>query len=363
MRERTPLHELTVRAGATYVQDGEWELPAHFGDKAREYKRARDHAAVFDISPRGKIEVTGADAVTFLHNLCTNDIKNLAPGAGCEAFLTNVKARVVAHLWVWRQTLAEPAALRLDVAAGYAAKVISHLDHHLISERVELLDQTQAYAQLHLCGPAAPSLAAQVLGHGAAELAPLHHCSGASEGVVSIRRHNALGIPGFDVLAAAEAARQLWCALTDAGAAPAGLESSEVLRVEAGQPADGVDIDDNRFVVEVGRGAQAISYTKGCYLGQEPIVMARDRGHVNRLLQGVKLPGGAVAPGTKLFRDGQEVGLVTSSVYSPRFGKGIGLAYVRRGNQEPGTVLQVETAGERGEAVVSALPFEASGSA
>jgi folate-binding protein YgfZ len=224
-----------------------------------------------------------------------------------------------------------------------------------------LLDHTRELAQLHLCGPEAPALAARVLGHGAAELGSLQHCPGTQEGVKSIRRHDVLGLPGFDVIATPEVARDVWRALTEAGAMPAGVETFETLRVEAGLPVDGVDMDEDRFVVEVGRGAQAISYTKGCYLGQEPIVMARDRGHVNRMLLGVKLSGGAVARGARLFRDGQEVGLVTSSVFAPRLGMAVGLAYVRRGSREPGTAVEVETAAGRAEAVVCKLPFVGGG--
>src|SRR5207249_7728705 len=95
-------------------------------------------------------------------------------------------------------------------------------------------------------------------------------------------------------------------------------------------------MDETTFAPEVGRIQQAICYTKGCFLGQEPIVMARDRGHVNRALLGLKLSGGPAPAGTKLFREGKEVGQVTSSVVSPRLGP-IALAYLRRGNWEPGT--------------------------
>jgi folate-binding protein YgfZ len=363
MADRTPLHDLAAQAGAAFTEADGWEIPTHFRDPAREYESARAHAALFDVSSRGKIEVAGRDAVTFLHNLATNDIKNLPPGAGCEAFLATAKARVVAQLWVYRQVPAEPASLWLDVAGGTAAAVMSHLNHHLISERVELTDHTRDLAQLHLCGPEAPALVGRVLGPTAGALAQLHHCRGVQEGVISTRRRDLLGVPGFDVVATGEAARQLWQALTAAGAMPAGLETWEILRVEAGLPADGVDMDETRFVVEVGRGARAISYTKGCYLGQEPIVMARDRGHVNRLLMGVRLSGEPMAPGTKLLREGQEVGQVTSSVFSPRLGTALGLAYVRRGSQEPGTVLEIEAGAGRGVAFVSALPFVAGGSA
>ena len=133
----------------------------------------------------------------------------------------------------------------------------------------------------------------------------------------------------------------------EAGATPAGREAFETLRVEAGTPAFGLDIDENTFAPEVGRTQQAICYTKGCYLGQEPIVMARDRGQVNRTLLGVKLTGGPAPHGSLVYRDGKEIGRVTSSVQSPRLGTAIGLAYIRRGNQEPGTAVEVEVEGGR----------------
>ena len=119
----------------------------------------------------------------------------------------------------------------------------------------------------------------------------------------------------------------------------------------------GVDIDEDRFVMEVARSLRAVSYAKGCYLGQEPIVMARDRaGFVNRSFLGVKvLEGGPLPAGTKLFRDAAEVGRVTSSLHSPRLNAPLALAYIRRGNQEPGLRLEAETT--EGRRPVEVLPF------
>ena len=144
----------------------------------------------------------------------------------------------------------------------------------------------------------------------------------------AICRHDLLGLPGFDVFGPAAALTEavwerltpagatwpevLWNRLTEAGAAPAGREAFEMLRIEAGTPAFGPDVDENTFAPEVGRAAQAVSYTKGCYLGQEPIVMARDRGQVNRTLLGLKLTGGPAPHGSLVYRDGKEVGRVTS---------------------------------------------------
>jgi tRNA-modifying protein YgfZ len=164
-----------------------------------------------------------------------------------------------------------------------------------------------------------------------------------------------LAMEGADIFCPAAAAATLASALAAAGAQPAGKDTYEVLRIEAGLPEYGVDIDEDRLAMEAGRTSQAICYTKGCYLGQETIVMARDRGQVNRQLLGVVLSqGAALQPGSKLLRGSEAVGQVTSSAFSPRIGHVIGLAYLQRGSQTPGTELLVE-AGRW--TTVSSLPF------
>lgn len=296
-----------------------------------DYRIAREHAVFFDVSDRGLVQLTGPDARKFLHNLCTNDILNLPIGGGCEAFLATAKAKTVAYLFVRR--LAFPngtESLGLDTGPGMAEKVVKHLDRYLISEQVEIADHTADFAHFYVVGPAAP--AASIVGS----------------------RRDLGTFPAFDVFCPRDHSETVRQFLSEKGVRAAGPEILEILRIEAGIPVFGKDIDEERFVVEVGRGTRAICYTKGCYLGQEPIVMARDRGHVNRTLLGLKIAGeGPATPGDKVIHDGQEVGQVTSSVVSPRLGP-IALAYLRRGCQEPGTELRV---GER-TAVVAALPFE-----
>src|SRR5262249_47785423 len=138
------------------------------------------------------------------------------------------------------------------------------------------------------------------------ELGPLHHMVrtfGASSHS-HIRRNEPLALPGYDIVCLRALVEDVWARLVRAGAKPAGRDAYEVLRVEAGTPVYGVDIDENRFIVEVGRTATAISYNKGCYLGQEPVVMARDRGQVQRMFLGLKLSGSSpLAPGSKVLRD------------------------------------------------------------
>lgn len=173
-----------------------------------------------------------------------------------------------------------------------------------------------------------------------------------------IRRHDRLGVPGYDVVCAASVADRVWQALRSAGAGLAGKEAWDMLRIEAGTPEQGIDIDEDNLVMELGRTDRAICYTKGCFLGQEPIVRARDLGHVNWSLRGLRIAGGEAVPrGAKLVSDGEEVGRVTSAATSPRFGHAIALAFVRRGTDTPGTRLEVSTDNGRRAAEVCSLPF------
>ncbi len=360
MPHASPLHELTAEAGAVFGAAAGWEMPLRYGDAAAEYAAARGSAAVFDISHRGKVEVSGPDAPSFLHNLCTNDIQGLPLGAGCEAFFCTQRAKVVAHALIYHVRIADKSGFWLDVAPGEAEKLLKHLDRYIIAEQVELKDVTADFAQLHLAGSNSIGMLSRALADTVPELGPLLHMERTFGANVHahICRNDTLGMQGYDIVCLSALAPGLWRMLTGAGAKPAGLDAFEVLRVEAGTPVYGIDIDENRFAFDVGRTAQAISYAKGCYLGQEPIVMARDRaGHAPRTLTGLKLAGAEPAPrGAKVFRGNEEVGWVTSSVSSPKLGCTIALAYLRYGHAGPGIAVEVETpSGHAAE--VTALPF------
>lgn len=356
MAERTPLNEQTTAAGAMYIEEAGFLVPAHFGDVLTEYRAAHATAVLVDDSSRGKIEVGGKDAARFLHNLTTNDILSLKPGEGCEAYLTTNKAKVIASLLIYRHVApVDPPGFSLDVAPGAADKVMHYLDRFLIGEQVEFSNPTPAFAQLHIAGPQAATLLKQMFDRVELPTEPLRHTHLIGESW--LRSHDALGVPGYDLVCPANRAAEIWQFFTKSGARPAGREACEILRIEAGLPREGADIDETTFAPEIGRIAQTICYTKGCYLGQESIVMARDRGQINRALVGVRLPDGVVPHGSLLFAGDKEVGRVTSSVLSPRLGTGLGLAYVRRGHQQAGTKLQIEIAGNRSPAEVVALPI------
>lgn len=270
----------------------------------------------------GTIDLVGPEAAVFLHNLCTADIKSLVEGAGCETFLTNHKARVIAHLLVRKGP--EPDTLHLDVDAGMQQRIAEHLNRHLISEQAEIIDRGNELKTIRFLGPVNEAIGLGPL----PELANWHHVT--KDGVC-IRRQNVLDAGNVDLIVDRARAEQIRT-LVEMGSP----ELYETKRIEAGWPRFGVDMDENRFVVEVNRPG-AVSYTKGCYLGQEPIVMARDRGQVNRKLMRLQLSDGPeLSAGTKLLIGAEELGQVTSSTPN------ICLAYIRRGHQEPGTTFTTE---------------------
>ena len=360
MAEQTPLYETAKQSGAVLTETFGWLMPAHYGEAGAEYQSALQQAALFDISHHGKVDASGPDAATFLHNLCTNEVKNLPAGAGCEAFLTTGQAKIVAFVVIYRSALAEaPNLFHLDTGPGMGEKVTKHLDRYLISEQVELADQTRAFAQIHLAGPRAREMLERTLAKPLPELAELQHITQTFAGMsVQLRRHQPLGLPGYDMLCDKDGAAAMWQRLVASGARPAGAEVYNTLRMEAGTPVYGLDIDESSLPQEVARVERTISFTKGCYIGQETVARIRTYGHVNRSLAGLKVAGDeTVSPGAKLFRADKEVGQITSSVVSPRIGQAIALAYVRRGNQEPGTILEVEAGASRRAAEVVSLPF------
>jgi tRNA-modifying protein YgfZ len=326
-----------------------------------DYDAATKAAALFETSSAAKLLLTGPDAPLFLHNLSTNDIKSLPLGGGCEAYFCNPTAKVLFQAWIYHVCLAGAEhAMWVETTPGRNEALVQYLDRYLISEQVAIVDRSADFAQFHLAGPAANSVLEKTLGEPLPELPEFAHMERtfARDATCSLRRRDILGLPGFDVVCLKELGEGVRAMLVASGAMAALAETYETLRIEAGTPLFGPDIDENRFVMEVGGAARAVSYSKGCFLGQEPIVMARDRaGHVNRAFLGMKvLEGGPLLPRTKLFRDGQEVGQVTSSCQSPRLRLPIALGYLRWKHQAPGLRLEAEAPSGRQSVEVVGLP-------
>jgi folate-binding protein YgfZ len=327
------------------------------------YTAALEHVALFDLSPTGKLLLTGPDAPQFVHNLCTNAVADLPLGAGCPAYLCDPRAKVLFPLWIYHLRLGDGRhALWLETAAGYSQDLLTHLDRYLISEQVEMSNVTDRFAQFHLVGPQATALLASAI---AAEVPPLpawgHMERNIGPLTVHIRRFDRLGVTGYDIVVLAERRTLLRDHLESLGAISGTSSAYETLRIEAGFPLFGVDYDRERSVLELPNFHQAVSYTKGCFPGQEPIVMARDRtGHPVRTFVGLKvLQGGPPMPGTRLLQQQREVGIVTSSTFSPRLQAPLALGYIRWGIHTPGQTIDIEpAAGSRPALVLGPPPFD-----
>ncbi|MGI8978456.1 MAG: YgfZ/GcvT domain-containing protein [Pirellulaceae bacterium] len=302
-----------------------------------------------DVSLRSRVELSGADRVQFLHSFCTNDIKRLAVGEGCEAFLTNHQGKTVGHVYI--RIL--PDTIVLDTAPGQAARIIEHLNRFVISDCVEFRDLTPITGELLLAGASShltltsvsvPSLPANLYGHGRFLIAGIDVC---------LQRVDFAGEPSYFLTAAAEVIAAVRDALLNAGATSCEPIAVNAARIEAGVPLFGSDITEENLPQEIGRNKLAISFTKGCYLGQETVARIDAMGHVNRLLAGVMFTSSEVpAAGTELFAADKAVGKVTSACWSPRLDSPVALVLLRRALAIPGTRLTVAS----GTAEVVALP-------
>lgn len=289
---------------------------------------------LFDLSARTQLELTGDDRAAFLHNLCTNDIRKLAAGSGCEAFLLDARGHILGLVWVF----CRPQSLVIDMVPGQASALLAHLDRYLIREKVELHDRSAQWAELLVDGPGAAEAAARVAGD-----------------EVWINEVDWTGAGGRLVSCPRERFALLRDALADAGCVLADAASFNAARLEAGTPLWGVDISEKNLPQEVARDARAISFVKGCYLGQETVARIDALGHVNKTLCGVQF-GGSEIPraGTALAAGGRPAGEVTSAAWSPRLRAPLALAWLRRGTNTPGTRLDSPL----GPAQVVALPLE-----
>ncbi len=277
-----------------------------------QYAAATTAAASFELAHWTQVELTGNDRAKFLHNFCTNDIRGLTPGHGCEAFITNVQGKVLAHVFVYAHT----NTLRLIGVPECAERIINHLSRYQISEDVVFTDRTNERGLLFVSGPQA-AISLFNLGSGALSLKAGQHCDCAIGSLAfTICRNDLLGPPGFLLSGPATQTAQLRQALDEAGAQPAENPVFNALRIEASFPFYGLDITDANLAQEVNRTPQAISFSKGCYLGQEPIARIDALGHVNRQLHGIRLGEGPVpaagAVVTTTDADPREIGQVTS---------------------------------------------------
>lgn len=322
-------------------------------DPVAEYRAVMTGVGLMDRSMLGKVAVTGRDRVAFLQGMLSNDVKALQPGQGCPAAFLDAVGKVVSLLTVY---VLEDRIL-LELPAGSTEKFLQAIDKFLISEKAYFEAADDAYAILSVQGPKAGETLARVAG-AKVELGAHAHAEMSIAGVpVRVAWRSDAVTPGFHCWIAAEHAPILLKALREAGAVPVGAAAAEVLRLEAGIPVYGLDVDEGVILPETRLDA-FWSYTKGCYIGQETVARVKYRGHINRGLSGLVLEGERVpSHGDPIVAVDTEVGRVTSAVLSLALGKPIALGYVRREHFAPGSALSVRIGDTLVSARVAELPF------
>ena len=372
----TLLNELHQQAEAEFQPYGETEIVSTFGEVPAEYAAIRKGAALMDLPHRAILQVTGKDRLPFLNNLLTNQVfdkqtkTSLAAGKGVYAFLLSAKTgRITTDLNV----LERGDRTLLEMDARMLAPVRQELDRYLFAEQVKVENRSQEIHELAVHGPEAAEVLMAV-GLDVSALGPLDSTAGRAldDVEVTIFRDDPAGVPGYFLLVAADAARKVWMELLsrfgpgDRAAVrrlrPVGWAAFNATRIEAGRPMFGIDFDESILPHETGSAVldRAVSFTKGCYPGQEIVARMHARQQVARRVAGLRIEGDALpVAGSKIFDDKQnEIGGVTSSTISPVLSNAaIALCLLKRPHFVTGSKVLVPAEGTMRSATVVDLPF------
>jgi aminomethyltransferase len=371
------LREQTAALGAVFGEVGGVEVPRRFGSGAGEYAAVRETVGIVDRHDLARIRLWGRDPVKMLHGLITNDLQNAPAGQGVYAAMLTPKGRTIADLRAFVLARPEGVEVMVDVAREALAGVRDHLKKYVPPMFARWEEVSDRVGTIGIYGPRSRDLLLAVIDGPLPGLVEDAYTEvewptddDPARVVVASTRY--AGEEGFDLFVPANAIAALWTALHaksgEFGARPVGYAALEALRVEAGRPRFGWELTEETIPTEVfestGLMERAISFSKGCYTGQEVIVRIAHRGHVNRHLRGLVLGEAPLpAPGTPLVNTetGREVGRTATAVHSPLLDQTVALAMVRR-ELEPGGAVRVGSDGGMVGRVVE-LPFrrEASG--
>jgi folate-binding protein YgfZ len=314
---RSPFEPALLRRGAVLGAIGDVSVALHFGEPAREAGALRSAAGLVDLAWRGVLEMTGRDRARFLHGMCTNDIKKLQPGQGCMAAIVNRQGKMVAEMIAH----AAQNAIFLEMDRSNLVATIDHLGKFLVADDVAL--RVSDAAVLGIWGPRAQTIL------GVQDLPDFHFMM--RDGV-ALSRNRTLGVEGYHLIIPAARADEADRILGH-GVLPAGFEAHEALRIENGFPRWGADMDATLLPMEAGLEPLAISYTKGCYIGQEVIQRVKTYSEPPKLLVQLEVAGASV--GDKITNGSEEIGTVTSATSS------FALALVRKEFKAPGSEVTV----------------------
>jgi folate-binding protein YgfZ len=351
----TPLAATHRNAGAKM---GVWfgcAMPNEFTGWRGEYAFARNSVALIDKNYRAYLSFTGPDRVRYLNAILTNNIKDLQTGQGNVSLLLNPQGHILAEI----ETYALRDSLFCVSYAMIRARLVEVIEKYIIMDDVTLIDRTDGFATLALEGPSAAAVVRNVSNVDIATIEELSFCDGSVDEIsCRIVKRSPGGVAGAEFVVERDKVGSLWQVLLAAvrkhGGGPMGYKALNALRLEMGVPWFGYDFGEKQIPHEAGLQESHISYTKGCYTGQEIVERVRSRGHANRVRVGLKFSSAELAAeAMPLFAGGQEIGLVTRTSYSPLIEARIGMGYVRRENSAPETVLECGD----GKAEVISLPL------
>jgi folate-binding protein YgfZ len=365
------LDEAHAQLGASMSERDGWSVPASYDDVTQEYAAVREGGAgVIDLSSRGRLLVSGTEAVPFLNGLITNDMKTLAENSWMPAAFPNVQGRLIASVRVMRlkdggtDKKASPTFL-IDTEPATHDRVLKTIERFTLAGDFRVKDITNDTAMLSVQGSKAAGVVSVVLNEAADFSEPnavrqISWPGGDAIAVVTVIHASHTLEDGFDLIVNNDQATKLWDGLQQAGARPVGYDALEMLRIEAGVPRYGVDMDDTNVVTETNLD-DAVSYTKGCYIGQEIIARIKYRGHVAKKLSGLLFEGGRnVDAGAHVnSAEGKEIGRITSVTFSPKLNRTIALAYLKYDFLTPATKVMVVAGDHDIPAAVVELPFVA----
>ncbi len=357
--KRTPLYEIHGALGATFTESCEdWQLVGHFTDPRQEHRTVRQGVGVIDLSHRGRLRLTGNDCAQYLHRIISNDVEGVAVGEGNYATILTNRGKIIADMKVY----VFEDSIGIETNAETTSILYQELDKYLIADDVTIEELTEHTGAVGVHGPKSAELLQEVYGFDVGDLPEYHSVVHEIDGrrIVCVRA-NETGEVGYNLCTASESMEWLWDTFLTKGRAfsaePVGLTALNSLRIEAGIPRFGAELGDSVFPLEAELEG-AISFEKGCYIGQEIVARMKYRGHPNRLLRGFEITSDAPPQsGDRLFDEDKEIGWLTSAVVSPTFGKTIGMGYVRVAFTDEGSQVEVQTAGSRVDATVRLLPF------
>lgn len=360
--KQSRLHEHHAKMKATFEDITDWQVPVLYGDMLREYRAVREGVGIADLSHRGKLRVSGEDRLRWLQSVVSNDLLSLQTGQGRYSSLLTHKGKMLTYFRCYMQT----DAVLLEDVGDIGDQTYAALRKFLLyGTKAKMENCRESWGLLLVSGPKAAAVVKAAFGTDVDDLKPVNFITAAIGGQTGlVIRAEETGERDYEILIPADGLVAAWERLLEAGEAhaitPVGSRALEALRMEAGIPKAGPDLNEEIVPPEANLEGKAFSLSKGCYPGQEVVARMDTYGSVRRHLVGLVVTGSTAPPkGAKLFSGTREVGWVSSAAFSPELKAPIAFGFPLRDFSAAGTALSIDADGARYEATVQPLPFRA----